>query len=454
MSSSQFVRTFGSFDPVQQTWSLTPNQQSLGTGLGYAGVILGLLCGSPLNERLGRKKSLWIQSFIVAVGVTIESTCQTSYAQFIIGKAVVYFGGGIATNVIPAYHGECAPRALRGLMAGTYNAFLMVGGFTAALIVYLCQHIPSDWAWRGVVVAQITIPAIGWLSLPFLPESQNWLISRGRLDEAAATLRRLHGPDFPAETEGSAAADASWAACATDPVNRGRAIICVEAQILQQAQGISFVANYQAVFLQQIGFKEVLLLSVVVYVIGIVANLISMFTTDRVGRRSVLLYAAGLLGVCMLVIGGLTAHGGAGMSYAMQVAMVVMLMLWFFCFQITWGPSPWVLAAEVPPAQVREKMVALTGFAGYGTGLVVVFVNPFTQEAIGGRVAFIYGSLSVLAALFVWFVVPELRQRSLEEIDEMFQERLPTRAFALYVCRVPDEVALEQKAAIECVDDA
>jgi hypothetical protein len=64
-------------------------------------------------------------------------------------------------------------------MAGTYNAFLMVGGFAAAFIVYLCQHIPSDWAWRGVVVAQIAIPAIGWLSLPFLPESPHWLISRG-----------------------------------------------------------------------------------------------------------------------------------------------------------------------------------------------------------------------------------------------------------------------------------
>jgi MFS family permease len=73
MSSSQFACTLGSFDPVQQRWSLTSNQQSLGTGLGYAGVILGLLCGSPLNERLGRKKCLWIQSFIVAVGVTIES---------------------------------------------------------------------------------------------------------------------------------------------------------------------------------------------------------------------------------------------------------------------------------------------------------------------------------------------------------------------------------------------
>ncbi|KAF4180769.1 hypothetical protein CNMCM8694_007768 [Aspergillus lentulus] len=466
MSSSQFARTFGSFDPVQQRWSLTSNQQSLGTGLGYAGVILGLLCGSPLNKRLGRKRCLWIQSFVVAVGVTIESTTQTSYAQFIVGKAVVFFGGGIATNVIPAYQGECAPPALRGLMAGTYNAFLMVGGFTAALIVYLCQHIPSDWAWRGVVVAQIAIPAIGWLSLPFLPESPHWLISRGRFDEAAATLRKLRGPDFPADAEvallqqqleeqreGSASANASWAACFTDPVNRRRAIVCLGAQILQQAQGISFVANYQAVFLQQIGFKEVLLLSVVVYVIGIAANLISMFTTDRLGRRSVLLYAAGLLGVCMLVIGGLTAHGAAGMSYAMQVAIVVMLMLWFFCFQITWGPLPWVLAAEVPPTQVREKMVALTGFAGYGTGLVIVFVNPFTQEAIGGRVAFIYGSFSVLAAAFVWFIVPELRQRSLEEIDEMFQERLPTRAFASYVCRVPDEIALEQKMAFECVDD-
>ncbi|PLB48749.1 sugar transporter [Aspergillus steynii IBT 23096] len=430
MSSQQFARRFGSQDPTEETWGLTERQQSLGTGLGYAG----------------------IQSAVVSIGVIIESTCQTSYAQFLVGKVVVYFGGGIASNVIPVYQGECAPQSLRGLMAGSYNVFLMVGGLAAALVVYLCRHIPGDWAWRGVVVAQIAIPALNWLSLPFLPESPYWLMHRGKLDEAAASLARLRALSLSAarteldhlhdlalqaqqEQQQHKSSSSSWSACLTDPILRRRTIICVGAQIFQQAQGISFVANYQAVFLQRIGFRQVLLMSVVVYVIGIAGNLAGVIVADRLGRRRVLLISAALLAACMLSIGGLT-NDGTPREYRTQVAAVALLMLWFFTFQATWGPLAWVLTAEIPPASwVRETMVALAGLAAYGTGLVIVFVNPYTQAEIEGSVAFIYGGLSVAATGFVWFVVPEMKRRSLEEIDEMFAEKVPSREFRGYCCK-------------------
>ncbi|KAF7595577.1 hypothetical protein BBP40_005612 [Aspergillus hancockii] len=464
MSSDQFQTSFGSFDSTQQQGTLSTRDQSIGTGMGYVGVILGLICGTPLNERFGRKMTLLVQSLVVTIGVIIESTCQTSYAQFVVGKAVVYFGGGIATNAIPVYQGECAPPSLRGLMAGTYNAFLMIGGLAAALIVYLCRHITNDWAWRGVVVAQIAIPALAWVSLPFLPESPHWLIRRGRLDEAACILRRLRGPTFPVEEEIAVLQRAleedrerqeasTWSDCFSNTINLRRTIITVGTQVFQQAQGISFVANYQAVFLAQIGFREVLLMSVVVYVIGVVANMFSLMTTDRMGRRRVLLYSAALLGACMVTIGALTSRGTSHMSYSMQVAVVVMLMLWFFCFQITWGPLAWVITSEVPPTQVREKMVTLSGFSAYATGLIIVFVNPYTQGAIGGNVAFIYGALSVIAFLFAYFFVPELQQRSLEEIDEMFNKELPTRAFSSYVFGLHDDGKLKERGQVDFVED-
>jgi sugar porter (SP) family MFS transporter len=464
LNSPQFIHNFGILDSTTHEPVLSSYQQSLGTGLGYVGVIIGILCGSPMNEKLGRKNTFWIQSAIVTAGIIIEGTCKTSFTQFIAGKLIVYMGGGIATSVIPAYQAECAPKSLRGLMTGTYNAFLMLGGLAAALIVYLCRHIMNDWAWRVVVVAQIGIPVASWISLPFMPESPYWLVSRGRLEEAAASLRRLRGTSFPAEAEVEALqthirqqrerlASATWAVCFTDPVNRRRTLICMGAQIFQQAQGISFVANYQAVFLQQIGFKEVLLMSVVVYVVGVVANFIAMATTDRLGRRTTLTCSALLLGAFMLCIGGLTTKDAARMSYAMQVASVVLLMLWFFSFQVTWGPLTWVLTAEVPPGQVREKVVSLSGLGAYLTGLVIVFVNPYTQAEIGGRVAFIYGALSVLAFAFAWVFVPEMRQRTLEEIDEMFRDDVPTRLFKSHVCRVRGVELMGKDEAEEFVEN-
>ncbi|KAL4861193.1 hypothetical protein BDV12DRAFT_208297 [Aspergillus spectabilis] len=420
LSSPQFIQDFGTIDSIMLERVLSSHQQPLGTGLGYVGVIIGIFCGSPMNEKLGRKNTFWVQSAIVTAGIIIEATCKMSFTH-------------IATSVIPAYQAECAPKSLRGLMTGTYNAFLMLGGLAAALIVYLCRHIPSDWAWRAVVVAQIGIPLASWISLPWMPEYPYWLVSSGRLEEAAASLRRLRGPAFPAEAEQrERLASATWTVCSTDPVNRRRTL---------------------AVFLQQIGFKEVLLMSVVVYVVGVVANFMSMGTTDRLGRRTMLTCSALLLGAFMLCIGGLTTNGAARMSYTMQVASVVLLMLWFFSFQVTWGPLAWVLTAEVPPGQVREKVVALSGLGAYLTGLVIVFVNPYTQAEIGGRVAFIYGALSLLACGFAWVFVPEMRQRTLEGIDEMFRDGVPTRAFKSHVCRVPGVILAGKEEAEEFVEN-
>jgi MFS family permease len=306
-------------------------------------------------------------------------------------------------------------------------------------------------------VAQIGIPFLGWIGLPFLPESPYWLVQQGRVIEAASALRRLRGHDFPAEAEVDrlhqqavqqrnmeGQEGISWMDCIKHPVYLRRTIISFATQVFQQAQGISFVANYQAVFLSQIGFRQVLLLAVIIYVIGIVANIIGMLSSDRLGRRSTLLYSAGCLAAFMLVIGGLTTQGPSQMSYAMQLTAVAMLVLWFFMFQVTWGPLAWVITSEVPPSAVREKMVSLSGLAAYGTGLIIVFINPHVQDKIGGNVAFIYGGLSIVSFFFVYFLVPELRRRSLEDIDEMFNERLPVKAFSSYVCKNRTSKELEE----------
>jgi hypothetical protein len=103
---------------------------------------------------------------------------------------------------------------------------------------------------------------------------------------------------------------------------------------------------------------------------------------------------------------------------------------------------------------VREKTVALSGLGAYLTGLAIVFVNPFTQAEIGGRVSFIYGAFSVLSFLFAWFFVPEVRQCSLEQIDEMFLDKVPTRAFKSHACRTPGDIAIIKAEAEEFVENA
>lgn len=106
-------------------------------------------------------------------------------------------------------------------------------------------------------------------------------------------------------------------------------------------------------------------------------------------------------------------------------------------FCVTWGPGIWIVAAETGSNVLREKSLALGAWSGFSIGLITNLVTPYMQNAeygnLGGRIGFVWMGFSFVSIIWVWFFVPELKQRTLEEVDEMFAQRLPTRKFRNYV---------------------
>jgi SP family sugar:H+ symporter-like MFS transporter len=184
----------------------------------------------------------------------------------------------------------------------------------------------------------------------------------------------------------------------------------------------------------QLGFEDPLRSFVIVTACGLVTNILSLWAFDKVGRRHIMFYGALVMAAMMLGVGGATANGTENMSRATQSGCVTMLILWFAAYCLSWGPGVWIISGEVGTGQLREHTLFLSTMATFAMSLPINFVNPYVQAAIGGRIALIYGSFSVLSMAFVWFFIPELKGRSLEELDEMFQGKVPTRKFRSYVC--------------------
>lgn len=90
--------------------------------------------------------------------------------------------------------------------------------------------------------------------------------------------------------------------------------------------------------------------------------------------------------------------------------------------------SVWIVTAETPTLQLRERTITITTFAGFVVGVLVTYINPYMQNAgygnLQGKVGFVYGSFSVVAAVWVAFMLPELKGRALEELDEMFEKNV------------------------------
>lgn len=288
------------------------------------------------------------------------------------------------------------------------------------------------------------VPVGVMLSYPFLPETPRWLVYRGRFEDAEKVVQSLYGPTYDAKQEVQLLQlqveeqrEIHRATSVIDcfrTTNLRRTIIATGGQILGQAQGTSFFYNFVVVFMGQLGFKDPLRSFVIVTVCGLATNVLSLYAFDKIGRRPLMLYGALIMAGMMLGVGGATANGTANMSKALQSGCVAMLILWFGAYCLSWGPGVWIISGEVGTGQLREHTLFLSTMATFAMSLPINFVNPFVQAAIGGRVALIYGSFSVLSMVFVYFFVPETKGRSLEELDEMFQRKLPTRQFRKYVC--------------------
>jgi MFS family permease len=103
--------------------TLSATEQSAGTGLGTAGIMIGCMIAPWFNERYGRKKSFLLLSVFGIVGTLIQalSTIGRKYWVLIAGKIILNISVGIASAVVGVYLSECAPASLRGTLMSNYN---------------------------------------------------------------------------------------------------------------------------------------------------------------------------------------------------------------------------------------------------------------------------------------------------------------------------------------------
>jgi hypothetical protein len=127
-----------------------------------------------------------------------------------------------------------------------------------------------------------------------------------------------------------------------------------------------------------------------------------------------------MIGLTSLIRGGLWAQ-------------VVFMAVWSFAYQSTIGSVAWPIITEVSKSSLRGHTQSLatvtTGLVGAVSGVLLPFaVNP-DQGNLGGKIAFIYGTILALSCIGVWMYYPETKGRTFAEIDRLFEMGVPPREF-------------------------
>ena len=144
---------------------------------------------------------------------------------------------------------------------------------------------------------------------------------------------------------------------------------------------------------------------------------VAFFFVDKLGRKPLLLVGAAGMGVSLFLL-GLTPPSGEGGN----LWFLSCLLLYVAFFAIALGPVVWVVIAEIFPTHVRGRAVSIAALASWLTGFAMNLLYPILQEHFPESIFFIYAGICAATVVFVAALVPEVKGKSLEEIEEMWKK--------------------------------
>jgi MFS family permease len=163
-------------------------------------------------------------------------------------------------------------------------------------------------------------------------------------------------------------------------------------------------------------------------VINVLATLGALALIDRVGRKPLLYTGLAGMAVSLSAIAVSSMLSSGGTITAADLVTVVAVWAFVAFFAISLGPIPWLMASELFPVGVRGKAASIATVVGWLGNLFISFTFLGLLDLIGESATFFsYAAVAVLGLVFVWFLVPETKGRTLEEIEEGFISRAKAR---------------------------
>jgi len=133
-----------------------------------------------------------------------------------------------------------------------------------------------------------------------------------------------------------------------------------------------------------------------------------------------------LIGIIGVTAGRLSVHNNAAVS-----SMIAFIMINVAIFSVTWGPVAWVVVGEIFPLPIRSRGVGLSTSSNWFWNCIIGVITPYLvgtgphDANLGAKIYFMWGSLCFISLGFAYFLVPETKGLSLEQVDRMMEESSP-----------------------------
>ena len=434
-------------------------------GITSSSALIGCIFGSALSgvfaSRLGRKRSLFVAGvlfFLSALGsydpeFLFFSQGVPSFALLVMFNVYRVLGGigvGLASAICPMYIAEVAPSGIRGKLV-SWNQFAIIFG---QLVVYFVNFLilgshanpvvdlvngvnqvinpdAAAWTtatgWRLMFVSEAVPAGLFALLILLVPETPRYLVMSGQDNRALQVLTRINGSSEARVILNEIRSTAEQKTERLFAYGWMVIFIGIMLSVFQQAIGINAVLYFAPRIFESMGMGNPMVQTVLMGVVNITFTLLAVFTVEKLGRKPLLI--SGSVGMAIGAFGVAVSSVVSGIP---SIIPVLSIMVYSASFMFSWGPICWVLISEIFPNTIRSQAVAIAvAFQWIFNFIVSSTFLPMYNMRLGSMgVNFghffsyaLYGVICVVAALFVWKLVPETKGKTLEDMTKLWKKK-------------------------------
>lgn len=454
----EFKKTFGEATTDADgnvTYELSTKWQSSLGAASSVGTILGVFFNGYLAERFGHRLVINV-SLVFMAGFIFIVFFAKSIEVLLVGQILCGIPWGIFATIGISYASEITPMKLRGYLTAIINLYWATGQFIAAGVLQGMIGVENKWSYK-VPYALQWMWIIPLFVLTYLaPDSPWYLIRKGRLKEAEHSIKRLGSKRIAHKAKDSLALMirttqleieqdrenreqlGGWKGyieCFRGTNLRRTEIMCIS--FAGQVLSGSTFAYSPSYFFSQAGLNpsQTYKLNLGTTGIAFTGTVCSWFLLNRFGRRTIYVTGYFFLVLFLFLIGVLAKP--AETNGAIKWAQAAFTMLWVSTYALTIGPLAFTITAETSATRIRSQSVCLARNAYNLISLISQVVEPYLinpgSANLKGLTAFVWFATAFPTLIWSYFRLPETKDRTYEELDILFEKRVPARKFASYV---------------------
>ncbi|KAL3535753.1 hypothetical protein ACH5RR_004214 [Cinchona calisaya] len=420
--------------------------------------LIGSFASGKTSDWIGRRYTIVLSAVTFLLGALLMGLAP-SFAFLITGRIIAGIGVGYSLMIAPVYSAEVSPPVSRGFLTSLPEVFINVGILLGYIFNYALSGLPPHINWR-LMLGLAGFPAIAIaLGVMRMPESPRWLVMKGKMGEAKRVLIRISDNEEEAKRRlDEITKAASWPLVGhitspnaspkselpnrnewhgqgvwkellrpTKPLRR-MLIAAIGINFFMQASGNDAVVYYTPEVFKSAGIRSRKGLVGVTIIMGIAKTsfvLISAISLDNYGRRPMLLLGTTGMAISLagLGLGSMYLHHSHKKPLWAIALCVLAVCSDVSFFSIGLGPITWVYSSEIFPLRLRAQGTSLAVSVNrLVSGVVSMTFLSISKKITFGGMFLVLSGIMVAATIFFYFLLPETKGKSLEEMGAIFED--------------------------------